>query len=77
MTPEMSPIAWRHPRTLSVALVLFALVAVPIGLAGPERPADRHGLELTAQLRQQARADVTAGFPAPPHPDAPPRGPAG
>jgi hypothetical protein len=57
-------------------MALFGIVAVPIGLAGPETPRNRQGLELSAPLVQQERADVTAGFPAPPHPDATPRGPA-
>jgi hypothetical protein len=69
------PEAWHRSRLISVAVIVFGLMAVPIGLANPHGNEHRASAEHTALQRQRDRADSIAGFPIAPHPDAPPRGP--
>jgi hypothetical protein len=62
-------------RAAPIAMIVFGLLAVFMGLLNPggadqPRPS---GLA-TAQL-ELVRADAVGGFPRPPLPDNPPRGP--
>ena len=74
-TPQPPVIRWHHPRWISYALVIAGVLAVMVGVADPSgNPEGRVPAESPAQLAQ-FRADANAGFPLPPHPDQPPRGP--
>ena len=59
---------------IPIAMVLFALVAVLVGTANPQTSTAPPSALTQAQM-QIARADIVAGYPAPFHPDNPPRGP--
>jgi hypothetical protein len=65
----------RRSRAIPVAMILFGLVAVFVGLANLGGSTDPRAQELTADQRQMIRADAVAGFPRAPLPDNPPRGP--
>jgi len=59
---------------IPVAMILIALAAVLVGGANPQTTASPPS-PLTPEQTQLARADIVAGYPAPFHPDNPPRGP--
>jgi len=65
----------KQPRAIPVAMILFGLVAVFVGLANPGGSTDPRPQGLTADQGQMIRADAVAGFPRAPLPDNPPRGP--
>jgi hypothetical protein len=65
----------RNSRAAPIAMIIFGLLAVFIGLLDPGRAsAPRPSGFTTAQL-ELVRADAAGGFPRPSLPDNPPRGP--
>lgn len=75
-SPNSRTAELRRPLAISIAAILFALIAVPIGLADPSNAGTPRGNGESADQLQLARADARAGFPVPHHPDVTPRGPA-
>ena len=76
MQNETAPhAAGRHPRAIAAAMILFGLLAVPIGLSDPQGSPTLSGDENSLLRRQADAADARFGFPVAPEPDAPPRGP--
>lgn len=74
-TAQPTVIRWHHPRWISYALIIAGILGVMVGIADPSgNPEGRAAMVPPAQLAQ-FRADANAGFPLPPHPDQPPRGP--
>ena len=64
-------------RAVPIAMILFALLAEIVGPMDPGAGAGQSHHGQTSDQLQLIRADLAAGFPAPPHPDNPPRGPGG
>jgi hypothetical protein len=65
----------RNSRAVPIAMIIFGLLAVFMGLLDPGgASAPRPSGFTTAQL-ELARADAAGGFPRPSLPDNPPRGP--
>jgi hypothetical protein len=56
-------------------MIMFGLLAVFMGLLNPGGAAQPRPGGLTTDQLEQVRADANAGFPRPPLPDNPPRGP--
>jgi hypothetical protein len=74
MFPYDPPEAWHRSRIISIAIIIFALLAVPIGLADPHATDSSASAAHTTVQRQRDRTVATAGVPVAPHPNAPPRG---
>lgn len=62
-------------RAVPIAMILFGLVAVFVGLLDPGGASQPRPGGFTSAQRELVRADAAAGFPRPPLPDNPPRGP--
>lgn len=65
----------RRSRAVPVAMTLFGLAAVFIGLGDPGGSTGSQPSALTPDQMQLIRADAVAGFPLSALPDNPPRGP--
>ena len=64
----------KRSRVIPVAMILFGLTAVLVGVVNPQTPA-RPPQALTQEQLELVRADHIAGYPASSLPDNPPRGP--
>jgi hypothetical protein len=62
-------------RAVPIAMTIFGLLAVFIGLLDPGRGGQPRPSGLTDEQMALVRADAVGGFPRPPLPDNPPRGP--
>lgn len=62
-------------RAIPIAMILFGLIAVFMGLLNPGGAVRPRPAGLTSDQLALARADARGGFPRPPLPDNPPRGP--
>ena len=65
----------RLPRAVPVAMILFGLFGVFVGLLDPSGSGGQRPSGFTPDQMQLIRADTVAGFSPPPHPESPPRGP--
>ena len=74
MSPPVEESAQTHSR-ISIAMILFGLIAVFMGLLNPGDGTAARPTGLTVDQIELVRADANAGFPLPPLPDNPPRGP--
>ncbi len=74
MSPPVEESARTHSR-ISIAMILFGLIAVFMGLLNPGDGTAPRRTGLTSDQIELVRADANAGFPLPPLPDNPPRGP--
>ena len=65
----------KESRAIPIAMTVFGMVAAFVGLLDPGGASQpRPGGYTSAQL-ELIRADAAGGFPRPPLPDNPPRGP--
>jgi hypothetical protein len=62
-------------RAVPIAMTVFGLLAVFIGLLNPGSSDHRRVSGLTTEQMELVRADAAAGVPRPPLPDKSPRGP--
>ena len=62
-------------RAVPMAMMLFALIATFTGLLSGGGPNSTPAPGLGTDQTELIRADANAGFPLPPEPDNPPRGP--
>jgi hypothetical protein len=65
----------REARVLPFAMIAIGLAGVFLGLLDPGGSSDSRPPALPVEQIQLVRADTAAGFPPPPLPDNPPRGP--
>jgi hypothetical protein len=73
ISPEMNEVG--RSRALPITLTIFALIAVFTGLLKPGEGDSRAPPPVPTEQAELQRGDAAAGFPAPPQPDNPPRGP--
>jgi hypothetical protein len=62
-------------RAVPMAMMLFALIVTFTGLLSGDGPHSPPPPALGTAQMELIRADANAGFPLPPEPDNPPRGP--
>lgn len=65
----------RSSRAIPIAMIIFGLFAVFMGLLNPGGASQPRPNGLTTAQLEMVRADANAGFPRPPLSDNPPRGP--
>jgi len=65
----------RNSRAVPIAMIVFGLLAVFMGLLNPGGASAPRPSGFTAAQLEMVRADAAAGFPRPPLSDNPPRGP--
>jgi hypothetical protein len=65
----------RSSRAVPIAMIVFGLIAVFFGLLNPGGADQPRPNGLATEQLETVRADAVGGFPRPPLPDNPPRGP--